>query len=473
MRVIRYIALASLGGVLLGGTVEGHCPVSTAAGRVPLSFERATSVNSRWMARGAAGVEAGLNDGQQQMLFAAGNRKAESVADPLPLSEQIDCVYSLPTNIVVPADGPLLYSIPISTNLNSCGWDASSDSGWLALSNGSSNGSGELNYTVILNNTGANRTANVTVGGQTASVTQDFTTSQFADVTPCASYFNAANLMFQAGVTTGCVQGSTAATRSFCPNDNVTREEMAAFIVRAATGTTTPAIYNPVPYFSDVPTTNPFFPQIQKMMELGITDGCGAGLFCPTDTIPRWEMAIFMVRARLTLYGASFSYNSTPYFADVPANVEGNGVPFPFIQRAYEEQITDGCGTNPLIYCPDDLVTRGEMASFIMRALFNETMAAGPTAPLLTGVGPNTMAAIQGAQTTVTITGVNTSFQAGDTVTVPSGMLAVSSVVVNSATSITATLTANANVVAGPQALVVTSGGQNLTLPLAIKVGTY
>jgi hypothetical protein len=46
-------------------------------------------------------------------------------------------------------------------------------------------------------------------------------------------------------------------------------------------------------------------------------------------------------------------------------------------------------------------------------------------------------------------------------------------VVVNSATSITATLTVNASAVAGPQALVVTSGGQNLALPLAIKVGTY
>jgi hypothetical protein len=31
----------------------------------------------------------------------------------------------------------------------------------------------------------------------------------------------------------------------------------------------------------------------------------------------------------------------------------------------------------------------------------------------------------------------------------------------------------NANAVAGPRTLVVTAGGQNLTLPLAIKVGTY
>ncbi len=307
------------------------------------------------------------------------------------------------------------------------------------------------------------------------SVTAFFvqTTAEFNDVPPTATFFDAANLMFEAGVTTGCIQGSTPQTRSFCPNDNVTREELAAFVIRAVTGTTTPAIYNPAPYFTDVPATNPFFPHIQKLMDLDITSGCGTGLFCPTDTIPRWEMAIFMIRARLMLYGATFTTATTPYFADVPTNIEGNGMPFPFIQRSYEEHITNGCGTNPLIYCPDELVTRGQMASYIMRGLFNETTILGPTAPLVTSVSPNTMAATTGTQITVTITGANTSFRAGDSVTVPSGMLAVSNMVVNSATSISATLTANANVPPGPQALVVTTGGQNLTLPLAIKVGTY
>ncbi len=298
-------------------------------------------------------------------------------------------------------------------------------------------------------------------------------TPQFSDVPASASCFEAVNLMFEAGVTSGCTEGSTNQTRQFCPNENVTREQMAAFIVRSVTGTTTPAIYDSVPFFTDVPTTNPFFPHIQKLEELDITTGCAPGLFCPTDTIPRWEMAIFMVRARLALYGASFTYNSVPYFADVPVNVEGNGVPFPFIQRSYEEHITAGCGTNPLIYCPDEVVTRCQMASFIMRALFNETTILGPTASQLTGVSPNTMAATVGAQITVTISGVNTDFQTGDTVAVPSGMLDVSSVVVNSPTSITATLTANGTVLAGPQALVVATAGQNLTLPLAIKVGTY
>jgi hypothetical protein len=245
---------------------------------------------------------------------------------------------------------------------------------------------------------------------------------------------------------------------------------MAAFIVRAVTGTTNPATYNTTPFFQDVDSSNPFFPHIQKLVDLGVTMGCSQNppLYCPTGAIPRWELAMFMVRARLMLYGADFTAATTPYFADVPANVEGNGQPFPFIQRSYEEHITNGCGGND--YCPDELVTRGQMASFIMRGLFNETMVLPADTPLLTGVTPNTVAATVGSQITVTITGTSTSFQNGDTVAVPSGMLTVSNVVVNSATSISATLTANSNAVVGPEALVVTTGGQNLTLPLAISI---
>jgi uncharacterized protein (TIGR03437 family) len=336
-------------------------------------------------------------------------------------------------------------------------------------------GAYEVQFAVPALTSSGEMTVTIGVGGATSNqVFCPFSAPEFNDVPASATFFVAANLMFQQGVTTGCVQSNSPQTREYCPNDNVTRQEMAAFIVRAVTGTTNPAIYNTTPYFNDVPTSNSFFPHIQKLMELGITTGCSANppLFCPTNTIPRWEMAIFMIRARLMLHGATFSYDSTPYFADVPTDVEGNGQPFPFIQRAYEEHVTNGCGTNPLVFCPDGLVTRGQMASFIMRALFDDTTILSPGAPQLTGVSPNALPVTLGSQITVTITGANTKFQTGDTVSVPSLMLDVSNVVVNSATSITATLT-NSTTLAGPQALMVTTGGQNLTLPLAIKVGTY
>jgi hypothetical protein len=314
-------------------------------------------------------------------------------------------------------------TVQINASQNGCPWNASTDQpAWLTISNPNSNGAGTLDYSVTLNNTGVDRVAHITIGGQQVTVIQDFTSGQLNDVFPSDSYFGAANLMFAAGVTTGCAGGATPQTRSFCPTDDVTREQMAAFIVRAVTGTTTPAIYNMTPYFTDVPASNPFFPHIQKLHDLGITAGCATGLYCPTDNVPRWQMAIFMVRARLALYGATFTTATTPYFGDVPTNVEGNGQPFPFIQRSNEEHVTNGCGTNPAlvptpIYCPDPPVARGQMASFIMRALFNETTILGPTAPQVTGVSPNAMAATVGTHITVTITGVNTSFQTGDTAT--------------------------------------------------------
>jgi len=41
---------------------------------------------------------------------------------------------------------------------------------------------------------------------------------------------------------------------------------------------------------------------------------------------------------------------------------------WPFIEAIYREGITTGCDVNPLRYCPDGVVTRGEMAAFICRA---------------------------------------------------------------------------------------------------------
>jgi hypothetical protein len=39
-----------------------------------------------------------------------------------------------------------------------------------------------------------------------------------------------------------------------------------------------------------------------------------------------------------------------------------------FIEQFYRDGITTGCGSNPLIYCPNNNVTRAEMAVFIVRA---------------------------------------------------------------------------------------------------------
>ena len=49
--------------------------------------------------------------------------------------------------------------------------------------------------------------------------------------------------------------------------------------------------------FADVPTNHPYFKFIEALASSGITKGCGAGIFCPGQTITRQEVATWMARA--------------------------------------------------------------------------------------------------------------------------------------------------------------------------------
>ncbi|MEX1044294.1 MAG: VanW family protein, partial [Acidimicrobiia bacterium] len=91
-----------------------------------------------------------------------------------------------------------------------------------------------------------------------------------------------------AGVTNGCATSPAL----FCPRDPVTREAMAAFLYRALS--LEPAGATDV--FTD-DDTSPFEAEIDALAEAGIASGCGEGLFCPERNVTRAEMATFLVRA--------------------------------------------------------------------------------------------------------------------------------------------------------------------------------
>lgn len=184
------------------------------------------------------------------------------------------------------------------------------------------------------------------------------TTSQFADVPNTSPYFDYANVMRLWSITLGCTP------TTYCPGDSVTRGQMAVFLIRALAGDTFDTAT--APYFTDVPTTHPYFRYIQKMKELGITVGCSPTTYCPESPVTRSQMAAFLIRGKLAnLFGDNFTFPSTPYFTDVPAT----DVRFSFIQKLRELGITSGCG--PTTYCPDSPVTREQMAVFIVRSFLN------------------------------------------------------------------------------------------------------
>jgi hypothetical protein len=98
------------------------------------------------------------------------------------------------------------------------------------------------------------------------------------------------NRIYELELTSGCD------TRRYCPTDYVTRRTAAVFLVRALDETESGAGTNA--YFDDVVdhTTTPY---VNRLHELGITDGCGTRLFCPDDFLIRDQMAAFLARAFL------------------------------------------------------------------------------------------------------------------------------------------------------------------------------
>jgi S-layer homology domain len=111
----------------------------------------------------------------------------------------------------------------------------------------------------------------------------------FADVQPSDFGFKFIQAMYELGITAGCGGGN------FCPNDPVTRDAMAVFIIAARLGATAAFTYPSTAYFTDVQASDPAFSFVQRMKLEGITDGCTPTTYCPVSPVSRGEMAVFVM----------------------------------------------------------------------------------------------------------------------------------------------------------------------------------
>jgi hypothetical protein len=121
------------------------------------------------------------------------------------------------------------------------------------------------------------------------------TGSPFSDVSPSATFCKYIKRLLELGITKGCGPGI------YCPNNNVTRAEMAAFLIRAVEGEPPADYCDTGSPFSDVPANTWPCKYIKRLLELGITKGCGAGKYCPNRNVTRAEMAAFLGRAFLEM----------------------------------------------------------------------------------------------------------------------------------------------------------------------------
>jgi hypothetical protein len=150
--------------------------------------------------------------------------------------------------------------------------------------------------------------------------------------------------LFTSGITTGC------SDIQFCPDERVSRGQMAAFIGRSLG---LPAAPDGDTFSDD--NGSVFESDIERFAAAGITRGCSTTRFCPDDAVTRGQMAAFLTRAY------ELPETDRDYFSDDNGSIFEDA-----INRLAASRITTGCTTTS--FCADDEVTRGQMAAFLRRA---------------------------------------------------------------------------------------------------------
>ncbi len=176
----------------------------------------------------------------------------------------------------------------------------------------------------------------------------------FVDVAPRSVHAVAIGALLAEGITGGC----SVDPPRYCPQDPVTRAQMASLLARALD---LPGRQR-TSAFVDVAPRSVHAVAIGALLAEGITGGCSVDppRYCPQDPVTRAQMASLLARA-LDLP----ERRQLVRFVDVAAvNVHASAV-----SALFAVGITGGCSTDPLRYCPQDPVTRAQMASFLARAL--------------------------------------------------------------------------------------------------------
>lgn len=164
--------------------------------------------------------------------------------------------------------------------------------------------------------------------------------------------------LLAAGVTDGCNANGDA----FCPNDGITRGEMAKLLFRALA---LPA--SDADRFVD-DAGSPFESAINALAAAGITSGCGEATYCPNRVMSRAEVAAFISRA-LRLPATPVDH----FVDDDESRFQED------INALAEAGLTSGCRDG--MFCPNAVANRSAAASFVVRAMRSIPPQADPEEP--------------------------------------------------------------------------------------------
>ncbi len=218
-------------------------------------------------------------------------------------------------------------------------------------------GAGKIRLDVLDDNTIIDLNLNPLSAGFTSGQVYTVRTTTFTDVPTSYWAWQYIERLASAGVTGGCGTGI------YCPDATVTRAQMAVFLLKGIHGSSyTPPAVGLSTGFGDVPVDAFAAAFIKQLAAEGVTSGCGNGNYCPDSVVTRAQMAIFLLKAK---NGSSYSppaVGVSTGFNDVATDAFAAA----FIKQLVADGITAGCGNSN--YCPNDSVTRAQMAVFLVRA---------------------------------------------------------------------------------------------------------
>ena len=176
----------------------------------------------------------------------------------------------------------------------------------------------------------------------------------FTDIGEAGMHQRAVQALADLGVLTG----TGCDPERLCPREPLKRWTMAVWVARARQ---LPGLESARgSRFADVDAHLWWSRHVEVFAEAGITMGCATHprRYCPHENVTRAQMASFLVR----------TFDLDPAvsagFVDVGTNAHAANV-----DSLFASGITAGCGTGPLRYCPDQPVTKAQMATFLARAL--------------------------------------------------------------------------------------------------------
>ncbi len=159
-------------------------------------------------------------------------------------------------------------------------------------------------------------------------------------------------------ITLGCdAQDNT----KYCPDAQITRRQMSAFLHRAVSQRWTIQAPEGIE-LTDVGADEWFRPFAEWVVSVGAFTAPN-GVFDPGGVVTRADMAIMMI-------GAFPHLDAVPTETSRFGDAEGlSPETLAALEGMYQTGVTRGCSAEPLNYCPNQPVTRAQMASFFVRAV--------------------------------------------------------------------------------------------------------